>query len=267
MNPAGVGTKNKRCDHSNDERKRTHHGVSLREWADNPYRSQLLLASCVEGILPEKNPCHSMQSIGGGMILRPLRNFAMGRRLFFEPFRTSQFFAHFFAMNNRPPHRRTFPPLLTPEHLTSPLNASPYPVSLHDFSVLVAGWPGRATHGSRLLEEMGKARPVIVEAVLLGGSFMDDAVALPKDVDTVWFYRAGPIPPEGQWLADEQRRLKSQGIDARFVPVDGRPDVLIRATSFFTLIYSKRKDSAEISRGMLLLIPDTLSPSDNGESG
>ncbi|NID14225.1 DUF6932 family protein [Luteibacter yeojuensis] len=95
---------------------------------------------------------------------------------------------------------------------------------------------------------------VVVDAALVGGSFMDDSISRPHDIDSVWFYRSETSSEvDAVGLKQEQHRLRSLGLDVRFIPIDGEPLILLRAMAFFTMIYSKRRDSNALTRGMILI--------------
>jgi hypothetical protein len=121
---------------------------------------------------------------------------------------------------------------------------------------LAEAWEGRATWASLLVDQRHHSCQfgVVVDAALVGCSFMDEEVSHPRDIDAVWLYRSdASYGVDANGLRQEQLRLKSLGLDVRFIPMDGDPLILIRATAFFTLMYSKRRDSNALTRGMVLI--------------
>ena len=147
-----------------------------------------------------------------------------------------------------------FPPLWSPDHFNTPINASPYVVRMAQFLSIAGRWEGRQALADNLRMALEQESLVAPELILIGGSFMDSLVVAPNDIDTVWLYRAREdLAVDAKALRDRQVRLKASRVDARFIPSDGDPLVLVKAIAFFTLLYSKGKTSREISRGMLLL--------------
>lgn len=125
-----------------------------------------------------------------------------------------------------------------------------------------AEWPGRIELVRRLEQvRVDSARHnVAIDAILIGGSFNDLANPAPGDVDCLMLYRrARPNRPVGaKGLAELQRRAKVGRVDVRFLPLDTDPLALVKALSYFTILYSKDKhafDQADVRlvRGLLLL--------------
>lgn len=149
---------------------------------------------------------------------------------------------------------RGFPPWLGPIAAATPLNATPYVAaltSLRSGNVLA--------HRSRLvvalvaaLDEL-RSRSVMPVAALIGGSVLD-AAPEPGDLDCVIFYamKAGDEAPVG-WLKEAQSAWRSRGLDARLIPADTDPLMLIKATSFFTSLYARTKTSDRLTRGLVLI--------------
>lgn len=147
-----------------------------------------------------------------------------------------------------------FPPFVGPEQESTPLNATPYIAHLSE-----AGTEGFLSNREGFIEQLRvglarlaalSARPV---AALLGGSALD-AKPDPSDLDCVVFYEADEAhPPSGSALLDLQRALKRRRLDIRFVPIDGDPLLLIKIVSYFTILYSKSRESLSIKRGLVLL--------------
>lgn len=148
-----------------------------------------------------------------------------------------------------------FPAFISPERSSTPFNSSPYVVSYDRLRSVGKSWSGRAT----LLEALdaawnrAKRSGIIVDAILIGGSFTALANPAPKDIDSVWMYRAPGDTIDVAQLRELQASFKEMGVDARFIPIDGDPIVLLKAISFFSLLFSKREGSALIERGLFLV--------------
>ncbi len=158
--------------------------------------------------------------------------------------------------------RNGFPAFLTPVAESSPVNATPYLTSYADFRAAAAKWPGRGGLVARLEQVRAESERhnVIIDAMLIGGSFTELAKPAPGDVDCLMLYRqARPgRAVEAKGLTDLQRRVKAERVDVRFLPLDSDPLALVKALCYFTILYSKDKhavDQADVRvvRGLLLL--------------
>lgn len=137
---------------------------------------------------------------------------------------------------------------------STPENSSPYVVpwallNLHSFD------PRRR----ELLTALGSAlsdlrsSAIAVDQIIIGGSFLNLS-AVPRDLDAVLYYRCESARPDGltAWCA----RWKEKSLDLRMVPVDAGSDLLIRMTSYFTMLYCQSRvgvDHLE-SHGLLLVV-------------
>jgi hypothetical protein len=149
-----------------------------------------------------------------------------------------------------------FPVFLGHESSSTPLNASPYVAYADHFLESAERLPGRRELVSNLRACLRKADEAgaKIEAILIGGSFTDLRNASPHDIDSLWLYRtdeAGSMIAER--LQSLQHQFKRDHIDARFVPADGEVSILVKAVSFFTLLYSKVKGQMSFERGLILL--------------
>jgi hypothetical protein len=155
-----------------------------------------------------------------------------------------------------------FPAFLTPVALSNPLNATPYLLSYERFEAWAGAWPVRRRQVAALGDILRRAEAggVSVEALFVGGSFTDTANPAPGDLDCLLLYRQadpGRVVDVAA-LAGLQSVARQEGVDARFIPVDGDPLVLIKTVSYFTLLYAKRKTAPDepevrIVRGLLLV--------------
>lgn len=149
------------------------------------------------------------------------------------------------------------PPFLTHPADSTPLNATPYLVRYAVFRETAKAWTGRERFVVELdaLIEIAERQNLSIEAILIGGSFTELNKPTIGDIDCLLFYRLR-VQDEGAGLAELssiQRNAKTRGIDARFIPLDGDPLALIKLTSYFTILYSKHKNTHEIVRCLLLL--------------
>ncbi|MFT3791645.1 MAG: hypothetical protein QM741_11335 [Rudaea sp.] len=157
-----------------------------------------------------------------------------------------------------------FPVFLGDGGHSTPLNASPYIVEFDRFVDVAKRWSGRG----RLVDELRRCRNaaedigICIELILIGGSFTDLRNASPHDLDSLWLYRArGTDPVCAEKLKTLQNDSRRNGIDCRFVPFDGEPALLVKAVSFFTVLYSINKRQMTLDRGLILLDSLPLQPS------
>jgi hypothetical protein len=148
---------------------------------------------------------------------------------------------------------RDFPPFLTGERQSTPVNATPYVVNLSD---LVAGraLARRKRFVKELASAVGALKAMGAEGVaaLLGGSAIGPKPE-PGDLDCALFYRWVEGRAAADSLADLQTSAKARGLDLRLLPVDGDPLLLIKTVSFFSMLYSKNAGERTIVRGLVLV--------------
>lgn len=163
-------------------------------------------------------------------------------------------FGEIFRASREAAARLAFPPFVTPEPESTPLNATPYLAHLREIGI--DGFlSNRAVFLAELRTGLERLQLLGVSpiAALLGGSAIGPAER-PSDLDCAIFYRVAPeATPRLEGLAPLQRDLRRQRLDVRFIPLDGDPLLLIKAVSFFTTLYSKHNSSLEIVRGLVLL--------------
>jgi hypothetical protein len=146
-----------------------------------------------------------------------------------------------------------FPPFVGPERGSTPLNATPYLAHISDvqedgFLSNRVGFIDKLAVGLEQLRAIG-ATPV---AALLGGSAIGPKPD-PSDLDCAIFYEVKPGTNPAAQFGALQARFKQSGIDARLMPMDGDPLLLMKAVSFFTTLYCKNAGSLQIVRGLVLL--------------
>jgi hypothetical protein len=148
---------------------------------------------------------------------------------------------------------RDFPPFLTAERQSTPVNATPYVVSLSD---LVAGraLARRKRFVAELAATVEALKGLGAEGVaaLLGGSAIGPKPE-PGDLDCALFYRWVEGRPVAAALATLQAAAKARGLDLRLLPLDGDPLLLIKTVSFFSMLYSKNEGERTIIRGLVLV--------------
>lgn len=147
---------------------------------------------------------------------------------------------------------RGFPAFLDGDRRSTPLNATPYIASLDELDVR-DGSEKRSILlrnlriGLMELEEIG----LHALAILIGGSFLDQRKD-PGDLDCIVFYATG-LEPNLTVGSDWQIKQRARGIDARLVPLDSDPIVLLKSALFFGALYSRPTGEHESTRGLVLV--------------
>ena len=147
-----------------------------------------------------------------------------------------------------------FPPFVGPERASTPLNSTPYVAHLDALreGAILSNRAHLAAELIAALDEM-PSLGMVAEAVLIGGSAIGPKID-PSDMDCVIFYRrAAGDAFRADSLAEHQRRFKTRRLDARLIPSDGDPLLMMKALSFFTTLYSKNAGATEIVRGLVLI--------------
>ncbi|MDT7854949.1 DUF6932 family protein, partial [Xanthomonas hortorum] len=145
---------------------------------------------------------------------------------------------------------------------TTPGNASPWLTDSSGFQRAFGGSALRQVRLEVLRTAFDNLKQVVdVQCCLVGGSFVDVSNAAPNDLDIVVFYRArGDVGFEpGRALQRLTRKFLLKHIDMRFVPCDAEPWLLVKLTSYFTMLYLSRRPGTEDRRhGVVLLVPDAM---------
>lgn len=143
--------------------------------------------------------------------------------------------------------------------LCNAFNATPYVISMERFAASFGGTDRRdKLIGTlrNLISSVDDAGAKLV-ALLVGGSILVKRNALPKDIDCVFFYSAARdadlVPTRLHQLWGEAREAS---VDVRFVPYDADPLVVLKACSFFSVLYGRTRRSAELSRGSVIVFAD-----------
>lgn len=152
--------------------------------------------------------------------------------------------------------KKGFPPFLHPEWQSTPVNASPYWVSVSRLVVDVDESQVR----SRLVAALIRARENVlrlglcVDIAMVGGSFVEWGNPEPRDIDCVMFYSlSGNTSPDTATMRLIEQAANAAGVDMRLTPMDGDPMVLIRTVSFFTMLYMRRRRESDMPRAILLV--------------
>lgn len=141
---------------------------------------------------------------------------------------------------------------------SNPLNAAPYLARYRDFIAIAAEWPGR----DGLIAALDRVRDdcqthgIALDAILLGGSFIDRTNSAPGDVDALLLYRQAPDGAvDARALVALRKAARRQGVDARFLPLDGDPIPLLKSLCYFTILFCQAKPGTSDAggRGMVLL--------------
>jgi hypothetical protein len=127
---------------------------------------------------------------------------------------------------------------------SSPLNAAPYLTGCAHFLNQCGNWPGRSdlVCSLKICLEEAKSAQLVVDALLVGGSFLDMTNSNPADVDCVWLYRS--LAGQGDdvcLLQSLQTRFKKRGVDMRFIPIDVDVLLFAKTLAFFAILYTNRK--------------------------
>ena len=149
------------------------------------------------------------------------------------------------------------PKYLAPISETTPQNSSPWIVDLECFQRTFGGNPlrkARLAAFSMALSDLSKI--VEIQCCLVGGSFLNIANPAPNDLDVVMFYRAlqGARPEPGRALQRLTRKFHVSNIDMRCVPCDVEPWLLIKLTSYFTMLYQSSRQEGAPPLGQVLLV-------------
>ncbi|MFN7127789.1 MAG: DUF6932 family protein [Brevundimonas sp.] len=141
-----------------------------------------------------------------------------------------------------------FSPFPDGERRATPLSAFPFHLRLRDLDADWGYTPQRADLARNVHRLIGRVADTGVApyALLIGGSFADRTVDAPRDVDLVMFYTG--VAEDARLTELQITAKKTHLIDCRLIPVDGDPLIVIRASVFFGLLYSKREGSMVITR-------------------
>lgn len=144
-----------------------------------------------------------------------------------------------------------FPAFVTAIEESTPLNATPYVVSLSKF--IESSWSSsRQTLIEALVSALAQLRGggLRAEVLLVGGSFLDTGKS-PRDLDCVIFYsrESDSSIDLGRWQHD-QRVL---GLDVRLLPIDIDPVMVLKMALFFGVLYTRGKGAQLQLRGLVLV--------------
>jgi len=105
-----------------------------------------------------------------------------------------------------------------------------------------------------------------MQALLVGGSFLQVTDEEPRDIDCICFYTSNENIECASELNGIWQAAKKASVDIRFVPFDSDPLFVLKTCSFFTTLYSRTRDSSELSRGTLLVYNKKIEGRDNNET-
>ncbi|MDQ8756908.1 hypothetical protein RCO27_11790 [Sphingosinicella sp. LHD-64] len=158
--------------------------------------------------------------------------------------------------------RQGFPAFVGPVRESSPVNATPYLIRYEDFRTRAAHWPERNELAAALdrVKSHAERLSLVIDAIVIGGSFTELLKPSPKDVDCLMLYRRPGLveATPANALNELQRSAKEERVDVRFIPIDGDPLILIKCLCYFTVLLSKDKRAkgnwdVRVIRGLMLL--------------
>lgn len=138
---------------------------------------------------------------------------------------------------------------------STPLNSSPYAISYDHFlrgeTVTCAR---RATLISSFAEVVSRlpTAGIVPVAAIVGGSYLR-LDREPRDLDCVIFYRRSVESRPSVSIQHIQNEFKSVDIDARLVPFDASPTLVLKAAMFFGCLYAVDRASGGSSHGCVLI--------------
>lgn len=170
----------------------------------------------------------------------------------------NEFLGHFRRSQSAP--NPAFPKGI--EH-SNPIDSAPYVIDWATFDAAYGRSGSRRERTSALSSACMALydRGVELEYILVGGSHIDSMCQVPHDLDCVLFYRLSPgaaLPPN--FLIELQLDLKQLSVDVRLVPADGPPILLAKMLGYFTLLYSRDRQS-DAPKHMVLIEPPPLKAS------
>lgn len=138
-------------------------------------------------------------------------------------------------------------------------NSSPYFVSFAEFTSRY----GSNAHRARLLGELAafiaasRALGVSIGALLVGGSFLDQALCAPRDIDCLVYYEIDEGTSAGGdvhgTIAAWDALRKTFPLDVKICPTDTGAMAIIKRSIFFSNLFSIDKSSGQLATGTLLV--------------
>lgn len=148
-------------------------------------------------------------------------------------------------------HAAGFPAFVTSIDDSTPLNATPYVVSLTQFAA--GDWSGlRRVLVDALIAAIDALAQwqVRAELILVGGSFLD-AATVPRDLDcTIFYTRDGDARAD---LAAWQRAQRAHGLDVRLMPLHADPVIVLKTAIYFGVLYTRGRGPHPQMRGLVLI--------------
>lgn len=147
--------------------------------------------------------------------------------------------------------RLGFPAFIGSIEQSTPLNATPYVVSMAQFDAI--DWP---LDRRPLLDALKTAVAQLpdnglrAELILVGGSFLDPRLS-PHDLDCALFYSRDTDCTVNLNLLQEQ--LRTTGLDIRLLPLDIEPVMVLKMALFFGVLYTRGRGAQPQLRGLVLI--------------
>jgi hypothetical protein len=134
---------------------------------------------------------------------------------------------------------------------STPINATPYVVSLTDF-LGEELTPVKRKLRNALASSLAElpAMGLRAEILLIGGSFLA-LESVPNDLDCVLYY-SRRTPPSTD-LALWQAKRRALGIDLRLVPIEMEPVMVLKTAIFFGVLYAGGRAVHPELRGVVLV--------------
>lgn len=101
---------------------------------------------------------------------------------------------------------------------------------------------------------------VKIGALLIGGSFLDRSIALPRDIDCLVYYRIDAPAEEVDSIITRWNALRHRfPLDVKLCPIDAGPLTIIKRSIFFSNLFSIDKATLVLGRGTILVeLPEAI---------
>ena len=134
-------------------------------------------------------------------------------------------------------------------------NSSPYLMSLEAFCRRYAGNPLRQRLINLLRADLRDAARsgVIVNSLLVGGSFLNLSNPAPNDIDTLAIYSLrsdAHTDAAMRWLIGRDRQSASH---LQLCPADAGLTILVKRVLFFQSLFAYEKSTGALTRGTILI--------------
>ncbi len=155
-----------------------------------------------------------------------------------------------------------YPPFTAPFRRETPLNSAPYIFPFADFRTTF----GTNARRRRIIADAEAAldalrrHGLMWHLLIVGGSFIRDEDR-PSDLDALVVYALDPAmaADAAPVIAGIPPILRCHPhVDFKFCPIDISPLILVKRLLFFANLFSYDKDTHAMSRGSIVVLPETL---------